>query len=240
MQGGLHWQFTTHPRFPYWALNMKQRHQLISQASVYLHQNPADANLSYDDLSDMVGHLNAEHLMHCLQCYAAKIHGSHLYWFQRYSELQALIEQKGPATFFWAVSSADTFWPELHHLLLCTAGINPDHNSRICAVIDNPHTTDCFFCTKLTDWVQRWLYNALGADWHWYRFKYQARGSTYAHGCAKLSNDPGICGLIQKVAAAWSILEESNGTVIQPEDRARFYKKVKKLKLKCSPTVTGW
>ena len=181
------------------------------------------SNLSIDDLRDMVGRLSAEHLMHCLQCYAAKIH---VLWFQRLSELRALIEQKSPPTFFWTVSSADTFWPELHNLLPHTAGINLDHNYRICAVIDNPHITDWFFCTKLADWIQCWLYNALGADWHWYRFKYQARGSTHVHGCAKLSNVPGICALIQKAAAARSILEEeSNSTgTNQSEDRARILK----------------
>ena len=138
VQGGLYWRFATHPRFPYWALNMKQRHQLISQASVYLYQNPADANLSIDDLRDMVGRLSAEHLMRRLQRYAAKVHGSHPYWFQQYNELRALIEQKGPPTFFWTVSSADTFWSELQDLLPHPAGITPDQNARICAVINNP------------------------------------------------------------------------------------------------------
>lgn len=44
------WRFANHPRFPYWALNMKQRHQLLSQAKIYLQQNPADANLSIEEL----------------------------------------------------------------------------------------------------------------------------------------------------------------------------------------------
>lgn len=28
-----YWRFASHPRFPYWGLNMKQRHQLLSQAN---------------------------------------------------------------------------------------------------------------------------------------------------------------------------------------------------------------
>ena len=40
------WHFATHPRFPYWALNMKQRHQLLSQAKVYPQHHPGDARLS--------------------------------------------------------------------------------------------------------------------------------------------------------------------------------------------------
>lgn len=30
------WQFSSHPRFPYWVLNMKQRQQLLSQSKVNL------------------------------------------------------------------------------------------------------------------------------------------------------------------------------------------------------------
>ena len=82
-----HWRFASHPRFPYWALNMKQRHQLLSQSSVYLHHHPADANLTVDDLRSMVGSMSAAQLMGHLQRYAAKIQGSSQYWFQRHQEL---------------------------------------------------------------------------------------------------------------------------------------------------------
>ena len=33
--GKYRWRFASHPRFPYWALDMKQRHQLLSQASIF-------------------------------------------------------------------------------------------------------------------------------------------------------------------------------------------------------------
>ena len=84
------WRFASHPRFMYWALNMKQRHQ----------HNPEDANLSVQELREMVGSTSADQLMKPLQRYAAKIQRSYQYWFQRHQELQALLEQKGPPTFF--------------------------------------------------------------------------------------------------------------------------------------------
>lgn len=202
------WRFATHPRFPYWALNMKLRHQLISQTSVYLHQHPTDANLTVEDLRDMVGRMTSEHLMQRLQRYAAKTQGSHPYWFQRYCELRCLIEQKGPPTFFWTLSSADNYWPELHQLMPNSSNTAADHSMRVQAVISNPHITDWFFSSKVADWVQHWLYDALGAEWHWYHFEYQARGSTHAHGCVKLKNDPGICKLIENAATAWALTEE--------------------------------
>ena len=54
-----YWRFASHPCFPYWALNMKQRHQLFSQARVYLQHHPGDASLSVDDLKKMVDRCQA-------------------------------------------------------------------------------------------------------------------------------------------------------------------------------------
>lgn len=196
------WRFASHPRFPYWALNMKQRHQLLSQSKIYFQQNPDDASLSVDELKAMIGTLSATQLMKRLQRYAAKVQGSSQYWFQRHQELQALLEQKGPPTFFWTVSSADNYWPELHSLMPHSTD-DPTHSMRVQAVISNPHLADWYFTSKLSDFVHHWLYDTLDADWHWYRFEYQARGSTHAHGCAKLKNDGGICGLVEKAAVSW-------------------------------------
>ena len=33
--GKYRWRFASRPRFPYWALDMKQRYQLLSQANIY-------------------------------------------------------------------------------------------------------------------------------------------------------------------------------------------------------------
>ena len=107
-----------HPRFPYWALNMKQRHELLSQSKVYIQQHPCDASLT---VQDMVGAMDSVQLMNRLQRYATKLLGSKQYWYTRYQELKALLEQKGAATFF---TSADNYWPELHSL-------QPHHTQRL-------------------------------------------------------------------------------------------------------------
>ncbi len=210
--GQIRWRFASHPRFPYWALNMKQRHQLLSQAKIYLHQHPRDANLTLEDLQAMVGEMSAEHLMKRMQRYASKVQGSNQYWFQRYLELRTLLEQRGSPTFFWTVSSADTYWPELHSLM--PHPTDPTHSMRVQAVIQYPHLTDWYFTAKLKNWVETWLYKVLDAEWHWYRIEYQARGSTHAHGCAKLRNDPDICSLVQKAAIGW-FASEQTGDVSQ-------------------------
>ena len=45
---------------------MKQRHQLLSQAHIYLTQNPQDANLTTEELQQMVQQMSAQQLMNRL------------------------------------------------------------------------------------------------------------------------------------------------------------------------------
>ena len=203
MQSGqFTWRFASHPRFPYWALNMKLRHQLLSQSRIYFHQNTTDVELTIDKLRAMVVH-NSPSIMNKIERYTEKIQGTRSYWVQRHQELRALPEQKGPPTFFWTVSSADNYWPELHSLMPHPPDQTPTHQMRVQAVITHPHITDWYFTSKLADLVHHWLYGVLDAEWHWYRFEYQAQGSTHAHGCAKLKNDPGIVSLVKEAAAGW-------------------------------------
>ncbi len=44
---------------------------------------------------------------------------------------------------------------------------------------------------------KNWLYDTLGAKWHWFRYEYQGRGSIHCHSTAKLNKDPGLCQLTQ-------------------------------------------
>ena len=82
------------------------------------------------------------------------------------------------------------------------------HTARTQAVVDIPHLTDWFFCNKLKDFVNHWLLQVLDSQYYWYRIEYQARGSTHAHGCARLKNDPGICSLVRLAAEGWLAEQE--------------------------------
>ena len=120
----------SHPRFPYWALNMKQRHQLLSQANVYLRQHPADANMTMEELKQMVNSMSANQMVNRLQRYVSKVQGTNQYWYQRLQELLALIEQKGCPTFFFTFSAADMHWPDLQRLLQNDEGASRSERGR--------------------------------------------------------------------------------------------------------------
>ena len=182
---------------------MKQGHQLLSQARIYLTQNPEDANLTTEELRQMVGQMTANHLMNRVQHYVAKIQGTKQYWHQRYQELKALITQKGAPTFFFTVSAADNYWPDLHRLAQEPNNAVPSVQIR--AVIDNPHITDAFFVSRLDEFCSHWLDGVMSAEWKWLRFEWQARGSIHAHGCAKVSNDPDLCSLVKTAAQGWKL-----------------------------------
>ena len=150
-----------------------------------------------------------------------------------------LLEQMGPPTFFWTLRSADNHWPDLHRLLPHFS-TSPSRVEKRQAVIDCPHITDWYFTNRLQDFVEHWLYASLDAEWHWYRVEYQARGSTHAHGCAKLKNDPGICLLMQKGALAWMVKAQLTNDISPTEEQQQIFVKEQKPKIQFTNTVIGW
>jgi hypothetical protein len=69
-------------------------------------------------------------------------------------------------------------WPELHALFKADGDI-ADSSSKVRRqnVINNLHVVDCFFTQRLESFVKHWIYNTLGAKWHWFRYEYQGRGT---------------------------------------------------------------
>ena len=65
-----------------------------------------------------------------------------------------------------------------------------------------------FLINAYKGFLKHWLYGTLGAEWHWYRYEFQARGSIHCHGTAKLKNDPGLCELTE--VALRGFLDEQN------------------------------
>lgn len=104
--------------------------------------------------------------------------------------------------FVFTFSSADMHWPDLHALFNCSLSDNTPESRRQ-NVINNPHITDCFFTKRIENFIKYRLYNSLDAEWHWYRFEYQARGSIHCHGVEKLKNDAGLCKLSQTALDAY-------------------------------------
>ena len=143
---------------------------------------------------------NANLFMSKVLIYVGNIAGTSSYWNRVREELKAIITNVGAPTLFFTFSSADIHWPELHDLFKadtnCETG-NSASDVRRQSVINSPHVVDWFFMQRLESFVKHWLYDTLGAKWHWFRYEYQGRGSIHCHDTAKLNNDPGLCQLTQ-------------------------------------------
>ena len=194
------YRFANHPRFSYWAFNMIQRKRILQQSGIFLKQNPGEAHLTIDELREMAASNNTNVFMSKVSRYVGNIAGTNAYWNKVREELKAIITNVGAPTLFFTFSSADMHWPELHALFEANTDNdigNTTSEIRRQNVINNPHLVDWFFTQRLESFVKHWLYNTLGAKWHWFRYEYQGRGSIHCHGTAKLNNDPGLCQLTQ-------------------------------------------
>ena len=114
--GKFFYHFATHPRFPYWALNMIQCKCALEQSNFYLKRNPSEQHLTIDGLQEMISTKSSAALLTKISRYAANITGTNAYWGKGKNDLKSVILHVGPPTFFFTFSSADMHWPELHSL----------------------------------------------------------------------------------------------------------------------------
>lgn len=76
-------------------------------------------------------------------------------------------------------------------------------------VVSYPHLLDWFFTQRVESFVKHWLYDILGATWHWYRYEFTVlRGAIHCHGLAKLDNDPNLCELGTKATKGYLAQKE--------------------------------
>lgn len=153
-------------------------------------------------------------LMSKLMHYAKNVTGTNAYWNQARDNLKAIINQNGPPTIFCTLSCADFHWPEFHGLF--NNKIELSDSERRENVINNPHLLDWLFTERTEKFVKYWLYETLGATWHWFRYEYAVqRGSIHCHGVAKLKSDPGLCELSQQALAGYLIAESMTDTSLK-------------------------
>ena len=192
------YRFAAHPRFGFWAYNMLYRKRLLGQGSFYLKQNPGEANLTIDELQEMVIAGSYGTIMKKLSRYA-NITGTNAYWNKAKEELKATINQVGSPTIFWTLSCAEFHWPEYHALFSSEKEENSSNTLRE-NIINNPHLIDWFFTIRVENFVKHWLYETLDAEWHSYRFEYAVmRGSIHCHGVANLKMTQGCVISLKRV-----------------------------------------
>ena len=101
-------RFARHPRFRYFALNTEMRWRALQIGRIYIRQHPHDAQLSVEELRDIVdreGEAFSNQVLH----YASSLHGTRQYWFKQRSRLIAMADTLGLPTIFFTHSAADLY-----------------------------------------------------------------------------------------------------------------------------------
>ena len=73
-------RFAIHPHFRFFALNTKMQWRALQNGRVYMKQHPGDAQLSLDELRDMVGRQGETFSSRVLH-YASSLRGTKQYWY---------------------------------------------------------------------------------------------------------------------------------------------------------------
>ena len=93
-------RFAKHCRFRYFALNTEMHWRALQTGRIYVRQNPEDAQLSVDELRDMVGR-NDQNFSSRVLHYASSLQGTHQYWMQQRRRLIAMVDALGTPTIFF-------------------------------------------------------------------------------------------------------------------------------------------
>jgi len=178
-----------------------------------MQKNPEDANLSVGDLRGMItSHVDpgAYIIQKKMQRFAANITGSAAYMHTRKKELTTLMDQEGPATFWFTLTMPNWMWKDLQQLFgdvpTQEEGEDTISYEKRCEkearkkYFESPHIVNEFFIKR----CERFVGFLFGPDcfdslWTWYRFEWQRRGNIHVHGMARTKCDPGFTDLSKKV-----------------------------------------
>ena len=102
--------FAKHAHFRFFVSNTEMRWCAIQTGRIYVKQNPGDAQLSLDELHDMIGR-EGDNFSNCVLHYGINLHGTKQYLYKQRSNLIAMVDILGLPTIFFTHSAADLQWP---------------------------------------------------------------------------------------------------------------------------------
>ena len=198
-------RFARHPRFRFFALSTEMRWRALQAGRIYVKQHPGDAQLTVDELRDMIGR-EGEAFSNSVLHYASSLRGTRQYWFKQRSRLISMVDTLGLPTILFTHSAADLQWPELARLI-CPEDLDSS-STRIKAVNANPALADWFFYHRVQKFMEVFYQGVLQATDYWMRFEWQHRGSPHVHGVAWLPNAPDVEQLFKATGNIESVKED--------------------------------
>lgn len=205
--------FAEHTRFLHYVQDRDERSRIQAQCSVYLQQNPEDADKTIGDLREDLRGSNNQALYLIskkMQRFGANINGSPAYMALKKKELLALMDQEGIGTVWYTLTMPKWMWQDLNILF----GDPPDQlqdetdetyrKRRLQFArekhLKSPHIINEFFLKRSENFIGKFFGpDLLDSTWTWYRVEWQKRGEPHLHGIARLKCAPDLTRLAKSV-----------------------------------------
>lgn len=187
-------RFAKDPRFRFFILNSMMRWEALTLGNVFVKKNEFFSKMTVLQLKDYLKH--NPRIVNEILFYSSRLRSTKSYWKSRSSELQDMVEQLGPPTIFFTLSSADYHWQDLYRLLGYDDpnSLSFEVKSRLLA--DNPLIVSCFFNMRVEYFMDKCFRNHFNVKDMWYRVEFQHRGSCHVHGVVWLDGAPDIKNIV--------------------------------------------
>ena len=192
-------RFSKHKRFRYFAVNSFLRWSSCNHAKYFVERKKMK-NMSVEELKDKIK--SNPKFMDNISAANQNLRGTTAYWNARTQEVLAMIDELGSPHFFFTLSAADEFWPEMYEIL------NPSFDWKNASereirkekrrlFRDNPDDFAYFFKFKVQWFFKNVLKKSLDVVEFFYRVEFQHRGSPHIHGIVWVRFAPDMSGLGQ-------------------------------------------
>lgn len=204
-------RFAHHPRFRYVCFNTLMRQQ-VSSCSTFFVKKPghnrlidiADIRRAFDD-----DDAESKALLNSIVCHSGSLRGTRAYWGGRRYQPEAYVHGLGCPGVFLTFSAADLYGESLQkHLPRYNEWLQADHRAKLAIagynLKDNPHIAAFHFHHRFKAFLDYVVKPKFGVTDFWFRYEWQARGSTHAYGPFWIKDSPAAALEIEAARAEFA------------------------------------
>jgi ATP-dependent DNA helicase PIF1 len=192
---------------------------------MFIRLYPGMENLTIEDIRRKLNSDEKPALLQSIQRVMVWIPRLSPFWRKHRMQLSNMIDQLGSPHLFFTLSAADLHWPDLHRLIeeqrsqlgdglpLGPLDEHAIHTRHVDNLTKYPHTVASFLQSRVKEFLSTiGKHPEFEHTNHWYRYKWQHRGSGHVHGFLWLKDGP---MKIKKSDRTWhnTLLEKSFPTL---------------------------
>jgi hypothetical protein len=174
------------------------RQQVNTRSSFFLKQNNTrDLTIEQLRRAFEADTPEAKAVLNSVVRYSGSLQGTRAYWSGRRHQLESFVRALGCPALFLTFSAADLHWNSLQrHMPRYAAFCAADNRGKIAIarqnLKENPHIAAYHFHQRFESFIQHVLKPKFNIVEYWYRYEWQARGSTHAHGLFWIQGAPNL------------------------------------------------